>query len=140
MAAANFLYLLPGQGDLAAVFVIDFFIGVFAGNLLVMAWSMLMDIIARDGERAGPGRGGVFAGIWSAGEKASVALGALAAGLLLQAFDFHPSAEGFIAQSASAHLGIRLAIGLLPSIGLLLSLMALSGFGRESRPAEPQIA
>jgi GPH family glycoside/pentoside/hexuronide:cation symporter len=128
MAVTQVVYLTLGRGDIAAAFVINFFVGAFASSLLVMAWSMLMDVIVRDEEESGLQRGGVLSGIWSAGEKASAAIGALATGLILQLFDFQVSTEGFIPQSATAHLGIRLVMGVVAPGILLLSLLFLRNF------------
>jgi GPH family glycoside/pentoside/hexuronide:cation symporter len=133
-------YLIPRQGDLTSVFVINFFVGGFASSLLVMAWSILMDVIVRDEENSAEQRGGVLSGIWSAGEKASVAIGALLTGLLLQAFGFQASTEGFIPQSPMAHLGIRVVTGVVAPSIFLLGLLSLRAFPTV-RPVElPQAA
>jgi GPH family glycoside/pentoside/hexuronide:cation symporter len=125
MSATQIAYFVVPPGSLLPVFVINFFVGVFTGSMLVMAWSMLMDIIVRDEEDEGVQRGGILAGIWSAGEKAAAAVGALATGLILQAFDFQVSTEGFIPQSPLAHLGIRVVAGIVTPALLLTSLVSL---------------
>jgi Na+/melibiose symporter-like transporter len=87
---------------------------------------MLPDTIHADQARSGLRREGAFSGVWTANEKTAMALGALLAGLVLELMGFVESVPGrLVGQPASALLGIRLIMALVPPALLLLSLPIL---------------
>ncbi|WP_157595983.1 MFS transporter [Plesiocystis pacifica] len=94
----------------------------FAGTQL-FPFSMLPDTIAADRAKGGEQREGVFTGLWMAADKGAVALGALFAGLVLDAGQFIETRAGeLVDQPDTAMLAIRLSSSILPALFLLSSL------------------
>lgn len=90
--------------------------GLFSGGLLLMGQSILPDTIAYDCERSAERREGVYAGAYSFVEKASMALGPLLIGLILQAFGFVPSRGAAAGQTAEALHGIIIGAAVMPTL------------------------
>lgn len=101
--------------------------------------SLLSDCIGEAQARFGDNRAGSYAAIWSAIEKAGIALGGtLLVGLLLSAFGFDANAAKLgQAQSARALLGILVCYAYLPGLAKLGAAAMIGIFVRETpvRPA-----
>jgi GPH family glycoside/pentoside/hexuronide:cation symporter len=70
----------------------------------------------------------VFAGLFSAGEKLSFALGPVVAGLVMSQFGFIASTGGAVAQSDRAITGIVLLYGLIPAATQVISLIVFARY------------
>ena len=132
-AAVTLTWLLAGPQEnavtLAARGVAS---GLFSGGLLLMGQSILPDTIDFDCRRSGDRREGIYAGAYSFVEKASMALGPLIIGVILQSFGFVPGAAG--PQSAQAVHGIIIGASLLPAALYALSVIPLLRYDLDSRP------
>ncbi len=127
--------LTDASTPLALVLVRGFLSGVFSGGLLLMGQSLLPDAVDADCKRSGIRREGVYAGAYSFVEKASMALGPLIIGLILQAFHFQPSLGKNVPQSAEALTGIYIGVAILPGLLYALSVIPLLLFRLEAEPA-----
>lgn len=113
----------------ALVFTLAAAMGLFYAGTQLLPFSMLPDTIACDRARSGMCREGVFSGLWMAGDKGGVALGALITTTLLASAGFVESEAGvFAAQPAGALQAIVASISLAPAALLLLSLLLLRGY------------
>jgi GPH family glycoside/pentoside/hexuronide:cation symporter len=113
--------------------------GLFSGGLLLMGQSMLPDAIDYDCRRSGERREGIYSGAYSFVEKASMALGPLLVGAILQSFGF--VAKSGAAQTAEAIDGIIIGAAVLPSACYALSIVPLLAYRLdEQRPPVPQPA
>ncbi len=121
------LTLLTGSPEHARlVYVQVAFLGLAYAGTQLFPFSMLPDTIHADQARSGLRREGAFTGVWTANEKTAMALGALLAGLVLDFMGFVESVPGqVVSQPASAILGVRITMALLPPLLLLLSLPLL---------------
>lgn len=100
----------------------------YAGQQL-FGLAMLPDCIAADEARTGKRQGGVFTGVWTAGETLGLALGPGIFGTVLQLFHYVPSSTGVAAaQSALAERGVLLGFTLVPAIIVGLALVFLRGY------------
>jgi len=100
-------------------------IGVGYAGEQVFALAMLAECIAADTARTGQNQGGVFAGVWTAGETLGYALGPGVFSLFLQASGYISTTSGHVVtQPHSAIIGIILGFGVAPAVlmagGLLL--------------------
>ena len=141
-AALNLSLMVAGPGRLWTVAGIVSLMGLAYGGTQVFPYALLPDAIAAGREDSGVEQGGVLAGVLTAAEKCGNALGALVAGLVLQASGFVESRGGVaVAQSAGALAGIRLGAAVLPALLLCASLPLLrrcrdaAGTGRDGAAA-----
>ncbi|MFG6441533.1 MFS transporter [Roseateles sp. LKC17W] len=99
-------------------------IGVTNAGVLLMIFSMLTDAI-KDGQAAdGVVDEGLLSGVFTAIEKLGFAIGPLIAGVVLSLSGFQSSSTGMVQQSAGAISGILIAFAIVPTVGLVLSLVA----------------
>lgn len=145
-AALNLGLMVAGPGRLWTVAGIVSLMGLAYGGTQVFPYALLPDAIAAGREDSGVEQGGVLAGVLTAAEKCGNALGALVAGLVLQASGFVESRGGVaVAQSAGALAGIRLGAAVLPALLLCASLPLLrrcrdaAGTGRDGAAARDDI-
>ncbi len=131
-AAVTLSWLLASPAETALTLAIrGVAAGLFSGGLLLMGQSMLPDAIDWDCKRSGERREGVYAGAYSFVEKASMALGPLLVGFILQAFHFAPRQA---VQSPEALTGIIIGAAVLPAACYALSVIPLLGYQLDSRP------
>lgn len=144
-------YVLAAAGHGAVVFVWGLVphapIGVayaLAGLLAICnaGWgtivlSLLSDCIAQARDDFGENRAGSYSAIWSAIEKAGIALGGtLIVGLLLSQFGFDSAAaKAGLPQSEQALFGILFCYSFLPGVAKLIAAAMIWKFVREPRPA-----
>jgi GPH family glycoside/pentoside/hexuronide:cation symporter len=110
--------------------------GLFSGGLLLMGQSMLPDAIDYDCRRSGERREGIYSGAYSFVEKASMAIGPLLVGAILQSFGF--VAKSGMAQTAEAVDGIIIGAAVLPAACYALSVIPLLAYRLDER--RPPIA
>ncbi len=110
--------------------------GLFSGGLLLMGQSILPDTIDFDCRRSGERREGIYAGAYSFVEKASMALGPLLVGVILQSFGF--VAKAGVVQSSHAVTGIIVGASILPATLYALSIVPLLRYDLGSAPS-PQL-
>ncbi|HVW21495.1 MAG TPA: MFS transporter [Opitutaceae bacterium] len=102
------------------------FIAFIGAGFWTLDGSMLADIIDYDELATGNRREGVFASAGSWIMKCGMALGAGAAGFILSGTGFDVALGGN--QTAHSIFMIRLLLGVIPILGLLLSLLALARY------------
>ncbi|MBT0671018.1 MFS transporter [Novosphingobium profundi] len=130
--ASEVLVTLPGVGALGIqhllVLLRGAIIGVTNAAFVMLALSMLTDTIDYQRRRMGSANEGVFAGLFSAVEKLSFALGPVIAGLVMSAFGFVSSKGGAVAQTPHAITGILLLYSLIPAALQVVSLVVFSRY------------
>lgn len=130
--ADDVLLTVPGLGALGTqhllVLLRGAIIGVVNTAFIMLALSMLTDTIDYQRRQKGVANEGVFAGLFSAIEKLSFALGPVLAGLVMSAFGFVSSTGGAAPQTPHAIHGIVLLYSLIPVGTQLLSLLIFSRY------------
>lgn len=111
-----FLYWLkPGQIEL--IFGLNIIIGISAGIVLPLIWSMYADIADFSEWKTGRRATGLIFSSSSMSQKMGWTLGGAIAGWILGAYGFQANVE----QTAESLTGIRLMLSFFPAIGALLS-------------------
>jgi GPH family glycoside/pentoside/hexuronide:cation symporter len=120
--AAAFALVTGRWIEPAGVYLLVGVCGIGYAGLQLFPLSMLPDTIELHEAETGEKRAGVFTGLWTAGETASLALGPALFSLLLAATGFVPARAGEAAlQSDLAVTGIALGFSLLPTLLIALS-------------------
>lgn len=103
------------------------FVGIAYAGIQALPLSMLPDVIAHDARTNGPGRGGSFSGMWTAGETTGLAFGATILALILAVSGYLEStaAAPVEAQPNSAVFGIVMSFSVVPAILMALSFIPL---------------
>jgi glycoside/pentoside/hexuronide:cation symporter, GPH family len=103
------------------------FVGVAFAGIQALALSMLPDVIAHDARANGPGRGGSFSGIWTAGETTGLAFGTTILAVILAVSGYLESsaATAVEAQPTSAVFGIVMSFSVVPAVLMALSYIPL---------------
>lgn len=103
------------------------FVGVAFAGIQALALSMLPDVIAHDARTNGPGRGGSFSGIWTAGETTGLAFGTTILAVILAVSGYLESsaATAVEAQPTSAVFGIVMSFSVVPAVLMALSYVPL---------------
>jgi GPH family glycoside/pentoside/hexuronide:cation symporter len=103
------------------------FVGIAYAGIQALPLSMLPDVIAHDARTNGPGRGGSFSGIWTAGETMGLAFGTtiLAVILAISGYIESTAATAVEAQPASAIFGIVMSFSVVPAILMAVSFASL---------------
>lgn len=130
--ADDVLLTIPGVGALGTqhllVLLRGAVIGVVNSAFVMLSLSMLTDTIDYERRRKGIANEGVFAGLFSALEKLSFALGPVVAGLVMSGFGFVSSTGGAVTQSSHAITGIVLLYSLIPAATQVVSLLVFSRY------------
>ncbi|MCS6987561.1 MAG: MFS transporter [Sphingomonadaceae bacterium] len=135
-AAVKLSFLLAGPGEPEGLVLVRGALGgLFSGGVLLMGQSLLPDAIDWDCRRTGIRREGLYAGAYSLVEKASMALGPLVVGSLLQASGFDPAAAR-AGEVPAGTMGVYLGAAVLPALLYGLSALPLLRF-RLDEPATP---
>ena len=101
-------------------------IGVGYAGEQVFALAMLAECIAADTARTGKAQGGVFAGLWTAGETLGYALGPAAFALFLQLPGYVSTTAGHaVTQPDSVRVGVILGFAVTPAVLMAAGLVLL---------------
>ncbi|MDX1430098.1 MAG: MFS transporter, partial [Rhodothermales bacterium] len=114
-----FFFLPPAQ--VALIFLFNVLIGLAAGIVLPLIWSMYADVSDYSEWRSGRRATGLIFSSSSMSQKIGWTIGGAISGWLLAAFGF----EANIAQSDSALMGIRLMISVFAAVGALASVVII---------------
>ncbi|QIG53614.1 MFS transporter [Altererythrobacter sp. BO-6] len=132
-ASANVLYALSwslaSDAEPAwALFVRAAVIGfAFSGNV-VMAMSMLTDIINADANRTGVRREGAFTALYSFVEKLTAAVGPLIVGFALSIAGFNNKLPFDVPQGGNVNFALLVSVSWLPALFGLMAIWLLSGY------------
>lgn len=128
------LLLPPGQALPAYAVAVGF--GLFNSGCYLNIYAMLTDLVTRETGAEGFSRAGLYAGLFTAGDKIAFAIGGtLLTGSILGAGGF---ASGAAVQSQSAQTGIMLAFAVLPgALFLVTAGMVAWGMREPGRIAAP---
>ena len=103
--------------------------GAAYAGMQTLPMAMLPDVISDDATRNGPGRAGVFGGVWTAGETTGMALGAVLLTLVLALTGYQEAVAGeTVEQGVNAITGIVLSFSIIPAIMIGLSLWSLGRY------------
>jgi len=139
LAALSLVLLvwMPGPWLYAPVAVA----GAAYAGMQTLPMAMLPDVISHDARTNGPGRAGIFGGVWTAGETTGMALGAVVLTLILALTGYQESVAGVaVEQSATAITGIVLSFSIVPAIMIGLSLWSLGRYPLRRTDIDPVTA
>lgn len=103
-------------------------VGIAFGGNVVMAMSMLTDIINEDSTRTGVRREGAFTALYSFVEKLTGAIGPLIVGIALSVVGFDKDLPFGAPQGENVDFALLLAVSWLPVIFNLIAVWLLSGY------------
>lgn len=132
-ASANILYALSwslasADDPIWALYVRAIIVGIaFTGNV-VMAMSMLTDIINADANRTGVRREGAFTALYSFVEKLTAAIGPLIVGSALSIAGFNNKLPFDVPQGGNVDLALLASVSWLPALFGLIAIWLLSGY------------
>ncbi len=117
-------------------------VGVAYAGIQALPLSMLPDVIAHDARANGPGRGGSFSGMWTAGETTGLAFGTSILAVVLAVSGYLEStAETAVqAQPTSAIFGIVMAFSLVPATLMALSYIPLFRYPLRKKDVDAPVA
>lgn len=132
-AAANIAYALSWSiadaGEpLWALCVRAFFMGIALTGNVVMAMSMLTDVINIDAQKTGVRREGAYTALYSFVEKFTAALGPLLIGFALSFANFDTSLPPDVAQGGDVDTALLLSVSWLPTLFGLAAIWLLTGY------------
>ncbi len=108
----------------------------YAGTQM-FPYAMLPDVIAADAQATGQQRAGAFTGIWTAGEKAGLAVGPAIYALILSVTGFRESdASQTIVQTDLALAGVVVGFAVVPALLMLATIPMLRRY--PARPPGPE--
>lgn len=116
-AGLSFLFFFIPGDQILLIFLLNVFIGVSAGIILPLGWSMYADIADYSEWKTGRRATGLVFSSSSMSQKFGWTIGGAISGWLLAGFGFEPNVE----QSEAALLGIRLMISVIAGFGALIS-------------------
>jgi GPH family glycoside/pentoside/hexuronide:cation symporter len=117
-------------------------VGVAYAGIQALPLSMLPDVIAHDARTNGPGRGGSFSGMWTAGETTGLAFGTTILAVILAVSGYLEStaATAIEAQPTSAIFGIVMSFSLVPATLMALSYIPLLRYPLRKRDIDLPVA
>ncbi len=132
-AACNVLYALSWSFSGAdepvwAIVARAAIVGISFGGNVVMAMSMLTDIINEDANRTGVRREGAFTALYSFVEKLTGAAGPFIVGIALTWAGFDKSLPFDVPQGEDVNNALLLAMSYLPAAFNILAIILLSGY------------
>lgn len=135
MVSATFYVLavaswtLAGSGEPISLIILrGVLLGVAATGNVVMAMSMLTDIINYEGNRSGVRREGVFVAFYSFVEKVTFSLGPLVVGFALQFAGYQEDLSDQMKRTDEIRHAILLGVSYIPAAMGLLSILILAGY------------
>ncbi|WP_022900628.1 MFS transporter [Humibacter albus] len=124
IAALSMLLLLWMPG--AWVYLPVALCGAGYAGMQSLPMAMLPDVISHDARENGPGRAGIFGGMWTAGETTGMALGATVLSIVLAATGYLASTgTESVSQPPLAVAGIVLSFSIVPAVLVAVSLVPL---------------
>ncbi len=132
-AGVNILYALswsmaePGEPTWAIVLRASV-VGIAFGGNVIMAMSMLTDIINQDAGQTGVRREGAFTALYSFVEKLTGAIGPLIVGVALTWVGFDKDLPFDVPQGDNVNTALLLAVSWLPAFFYLIAVWLLSGY------------
>jgi len=133
--SAGAIFFLPRTGGIS-LFLLMGLAGVGTGAYFLFPYSILPEIIDYDELTSGTRREGAYFGIAFLIFKVSIALAPFVTGTILARVGYVPD----IPQTQQTLLGIRLLVGLIPSVLFVLGLIALWIFPLNRRHCEDIVA
>lgn len=121
-AAFSFLLYFFEADQIGLIFLSNIFIGISAGIVLPLIWSMYADIADYSEWKTGRRATGLIFSSSSMSQKFGWTIGGALTGWLLTAFGF----EANVAQTEESLLGIRLMISVIAGLGALLAFVFIS--------------
>lgn len=132
-AILSFVFFLIPPDQLILIFLLNIFIGISAGVILPLGWSIYADIADYSEWRTGRRATGLIFSSSSMSQKFGWTIGGAISGWLLAGFGFEPNVE----QTGTALLGIRLMISVIAGVGALLAFVFIRMYKLdETRMAE----
>lgn len=132
------LLVVPGYWIIVPIGLV----GIAYAGLQALPLSMLPDVIAHDARANGPGRGGSFSGMWTAGETTGLAFGTTILAVILAVSGYLESTAATVveAQPASAVFGIVMAFSVVPATLMALSFIPLLRYPLRKRDVDVDAA
>jgi GPH family glycoside/pentoside/hexuronide:cation symporter len=112
VAFAAVFAFLPRGLELHEVVPVFFMLGLPFGGMQLLPFTLLAHVAHKEAQ-LGARQEGLYTGLWTAGEKLSLAIGPAAAGLGLTLTGYVP---GAVAQSSETLSGLQLVMGLGPTV------------------------
>ena len=103
-------------------------VGIAFGGNVVMAMSMLTDIINEDANRTGVRREGAFTAMYSFVEKLTGAVGPLIVGVALSVAGFNNKLPFDVPQGGNVDTALLMAVSWLPAVFGLIAVWLLAGY------------
>ena len=103
-------------------------VGIAFGGNVIMAMSMLTDIINEDANRTGVRREGAFTALYSFVEKFTGAVGPLIVGVALSFVGFNKDLPPNVPQGDDVNTALLLAVSWLPAVFYIVAVLLLSGY------------
>lgn len=132
------LLAVPGYWILVPIGLV----GIGYAGIQALPLSMLPDVIAHDARANGPGRGGSFSGMWTAGETTGLAFGTTILAVILAGSGYLESGAATVveAQPTSAVFGIVMSFSLVPATLMALSFIPLLRYPLRKKDVEAPTA
>ena len=127
IAVTSWSFAQPGEATWL-ILLRAFIIGIASCGNVLMAMSMLTDIINYDSRLHGVRREGIFVAFYSFVEKFTFAFGPLVVGIALSIAGFDKSLPADTLQSPQVRHAILLGMSYIPAVMGLLSIWLLSGY------------
>lgn len=120
--SALLFWMQPNQ--IVLIFALNVLVGISAGIVLPLIWSMYADIADYSEYKTGRRATGLIFSSSSMSQKMGWTLGGAVTGWILSGHGFVPN----IAQTESSILGIRLLISIYPAIGAFMAIVFVLGY------------
>jgi GPH family glycoside/pentoside/hexuronide:cation symporter len=140
-ALFNILYALSwsfsgADEPLSAILVRAVIVGIAFGGNVIMAMSMLTDIINEDAGRTGVRREGAFTSLYSFVEKLTGAIGPAIVGFALTFAGFDKDLPFDVPQGGNVDTALLLAMSWLPALFNVIAIILLSGYDLTEKDIE----
>ena len=120
--SAVLFWIQPEQ--IVIIFLLNTLVGISAGIVLPLIWSMYADIADYSEYKTGRRATGLIFSSSSMSQKMGWTLGGAVTGWILSAYNFVPNVE----QTEQSVMGIRLLISIYPAIGAALAIVFLTRY------------
>jgi GPH family glycoside/pentoside/hexuronide:cation symporter len=133
--ALSWSFAGPGE-PMLAIMLRGVVVGIAATGNVMLAMSMLTDIINLDGKQNGTRREGSFTSIYTFAEKLTGALGPLLVGWVLSLAGFNTKLPPDVPQSGDVTTALLVTMSWLPAALGLVAILILSGYKLSERDLE----